>query len=240
MKVRQPKHVVIYQDVVNDIMAGKLAPGHSLPSESAMERHYRTSRTPVRQALRELEFDGYIYRLQGKGSFVSNHNPKGRWAQTTGFEHHYHAKGDRISAKTIDIAEVQHPEYARLLHIDEDTLLLRVTRVRTMDDEPVLFLKHFINPNVGVDLKAAKDAGDFASKDTFYAESAGIEVAEIEERLVAQAAGKEAGENLDIPETTPIIRILRHSSAIGIGPVDVTEYYVRTDRWDYITHYRNS
>lgn len=233
-------HAVIYQDIVDDITDGKLAPGHSLPSESAMERHYRTSRTPVRQALRELEFDGYIYRIQGKGSFVSNHNPMGRWAQTTGFEHHYHANRERISARTLDIAEVPHPEYARLLHLDADTPLLRVTRIRTMDGDPVLFLKHFINPNVGVDPVAAKQAGDFVSKDIFYSESAGIEVAEIEERLIAQKAGTEAGGHLDIPPATPIIRILRLSSAIGIGPVDVTEYYVRTDRWDYVTHYRNS
>ncbi|WP_210602545.1 GntR family transcriptional regulator [Brevibacterium oceani] len=230
----------MYQDIVEGISAGTFVPGDLLPSESEMERQYKTSRTPIRQALRELETEGYIYRLQGKGSFVSHHNPRGRWAQTTGFEHHYYANGGQISAQTLSVGHRVHSEYAKVLHVDPDAPLLCIVRLRTMNDIPVLYLKHYISPNVGVSYEATKGAGDFVSKDAFYAESANIEVSEIEERLVAVHAGEEAGKYLGIEPSTPIIHIRRASSALGIGPVDVTEYSVRTDVWDYVTHYRNS
>lgn len=240
MRARQPMHVTVYQDIVEGISAGTFVPGNCLPSESAMEKQYKTSRTPIRQALRELETEGYIYRLQGKGSFVSHHNPRGRWAQTTGFEHHYHAHGGQISAQTLSIEHKVHAEYANALHEDPDTPLLCIVRLRTMNDIPVLYLKHYISPNAGISYESTKDAGDFVSKDAFYAESANIEVSEIEERLVAVQAGEEAGRHLGIEPSTPIIHIRRASAALGIGPVDVTEYSVRTDVWDYVTHYRNS
>lgn len=240
MRARQPMHVSVYQDIVDGISEGTYVPGDCLPSESAMEKQYKTSRTPIRQALRELEIEGYIYRLQGKGSFVSHHNPRGRWAQTTGFEHHYHAHGGRISAQTLSVEHRIHPEYANLLHVDPNIPLLCIIRIRTMDHIPVLYLKHYISPNAGVSDESTRHAGDFVSKDAFYAESANIEVSEIKERLVAVHAGEEAGKYLGIEPSTPIIQIRRASSALGIGPVDVTEYSVRTDVWDYVTHYRNS
>lgn len=46
--------------------------GEKLPSEKEIGEMYSVSRTTVRLAMDELEKTGYIYRLQGKGSFVSN------------------------------------------------------------------------------------------------------------------------------------------------------------------------
>lgn len=240
MRARQPMHVTVYQDIIQRISAGTFVPGDCLPSESEMERQYKTSRTPIRQALGELENEGYIYRLQGKGSFVSHHNPRGRWAQTTGFEHHYYAHGGQISAQTFSVEYRVHAEYANILNLDPNVPLLCIVRVRTMNYVPVLYLKHYISPNVGVSYESAKVAGDFVSKDAFYAETANIEVSEIEERLIAVQAGEEAGKHLRVEPSTPIIHIRRASVALGIGPVDVTEYSVRTDVWDYVTHYRNN
>lgn len=43
-----------------------------IPSEKEICDMYSVSRTTVRLAMAELEKDGFIYRLQGKGSFVSD------------------------------------------------------------------------------------------------------------------------------------------------------------------------
>ncbi|MGL5694852.1 MAG: GntR family transcriptional regulator [Peptostreptococcaceae bacterium] len=49
-----------------------MKPNDKIPSEKEICEMYSVSRTTVRLAMAELEKDGYIYRLQGKGSFVSD------------------------------------------------------------------------------------------------------------------------------------------------------------------------
>jgi GntR family transcriptional repressor for pyruvate dehydrogenase complex len=56
------------------IFAGKLLPGHKLPSEREMAARYQTSRVALREALRALENEGLILvrRGAGGGAFVSD------------------------------------------------------------------------------------------------------------------------------------------------------------------------
>ncbi|MCK4516320.1 MAG: winged helix-turn-helix transcriptional regulator, partial [Spirochaetaceae bacterium] len=64
------KHLFVRDYVENKIRSGDLKPGDRLPTESALMRDLEVSRTPVRQALMELERDGWIYRIRGSGSYV--------------------------------------------------------------------------------------------------------------------------------------------------------------------------
>jgi DNA-binding GntR family transcriptional regulator len=52
------------------IEAGELAPGDSLPSESALAERYGVARGTVRHALAELEGAGLVESVHGKGRFV--------------------------------------------------------------------------------------------------------------------------------------------------------------------------
>lgn len=45
--------------------------GARLPSEEQYRNKYRVSRHTIREALRKLEGEGYIYRIQGKGAFLA-------------------------------------------------------------------------------------------------------------------------------------------------------------------------
>ena len=64
------KHVLVREYLESRIRSGELGPGDRLPSENALMRHLDVSRTPIRQALVELERSGWIYRIRGSGSYV--------------------------------------------------------------------------------------------------------------------------------------------------------------------------
>ena len=52
------------------ILAGDLAPGAKLPSESELIEEYAVSRTVVREAVTRLRAEGLVETFQGRGSFV--------------------------------------------------------------------------------------------------------------------------------------------------------------------------
>ena len=66
-----PIYVYIKRELKNRIENGDLAEGARVPSELDLAREYGVSRNPTRQAMRDLEQEGYIVRSPGRGSFVA-------------------------------------------------------------------------------------------------------------------------------------------------------------------------
>ncbi|MGY3724669.1 transcriptional regulator, GntR family [Granulicatella balaenopterae] len=60
----------IYQIVKDKINRNELTIGDMVPTELELSREFGVSRITSKRALQELEQDGYITRIRGKGSFV--------------------------------------------------------------------------------------------------------------------------------------------------------------------------
>ena len=58
-------------DLARTIATGQLAPGSRVPSESELIARYKVSNTTARRCLDELEQQGFLKRIRGKGTFVS-------------------------------------------------------------------------------------------------------------------------------------------------------------------------
>ncbi|MBL1227157.1 GntR family transcriptional regulator [Enterococcus sp. BWR-S5] len=70
--MKQPLYKIIYGDLQQMIESGKLAPDSKVPTEMELSEKYQVSRITSKRALTELENEGYIYREQGRGSFVKS------------------------------------------------------------------------------------------------------------------------------------------------------------------------
>ena len=66
----QPLSAGLYSDLQKDILSGELASGSKL-TEQVICNRYNVSRTPVREALRQLESDGLIENIPNRGAFVT-------------------------------------------------------------------------------------------------------------------------------------------------------------------------
>ena len=71
-----PKYVYIKIALTNRIKSGELEVGAKLSTEKEMCALYGCSRLTVRKALEELTREGYIYKIQGKGTFVKERTPQ--------------------------------------------------------------------------------------------------------------------------------------------------------------------
>src|SRR5688500_3097143 len=61
----------LFEQLADEIKSGRLAPGERLPTEHAMTRAARVSRTVVREAVAALRAEGLVITRQGVGAFVS-------------------------------------------------------------------------------------------------------------------------------------------------------------------------
>ncbi|HOA32181.1 MAG TPA: GntR family transcriptional regulator [Clostridia bacterium] len=64
----------IYNQIKAQIMQGRLLEGEALPSIRSLAKDLRISVITTKRAYDELEKDGFIYTVLGKGCFVSKRN----------------------------------------------------------------------------------------------------------------------------------------------------------------------
>ena len=62
--------MVIYEELIKKIEDSTYGVGSYLPSESELQDIYKVSRITVRRALTDMEHDGYIKKIKGKGAVV--------------------------------------------------------------------------------------------------------------------------------------------------------------------------
>lgn len=66
-----PKYIQLKKEILVWLDTGKLRPNEQMPSENDIAEQFGLSRQTVRQTLGELEQEGRLYRVQGKGTFVA-------------------------------------------------------------------------------------------------------------------------------------------------------------------------
>jgi GntR family transcriptional regulator of arabinose operon len=65
-----PKHEQLRHHLVEALRNGRLLPGQAIPSEQQIAESLEFSRTTVRHTMAALEREGFIRRVQGKGTFI--------------------------------------------------------------------------------------------------------------------------------------------------------------------------
>lgn len=69
-----PIYEQITSQIKNAIMSGELSEGDALPSMRLLAKELRISVITTKRAYEELENDGFIVSIMGKGSFVATKN----------------------------------------------------------------------------------------------------------------------------------------------------------------------
>ncbi len=69
-----PIYDQIYTQIKNQIISGELSENEMLPSIRSLAKDLRISFITTKRSYEELEKDGFIYTIQGKGCFVAPKN----------------------------------------------------------------------------------------------------------------------------------------------------------------------
>ena len=69
-----PIYEQLYTQIKNQILSGELQPEEAMPSIRGLARDLRISVITTKRAYDELEQEGFLYTIAGKGSFVAKKN----------------------------------------------------------------------------------------------------------------------------------------------------------------------
>lgn len=127
------------QIIKKKIENGEYEENEKLPSESELCQEYDISRATVRQALTELENDDYIYKIHGKGSYVSPKRLEQDLLKFYSFTNEMKKIGKEPSSKVIDFKITDCDEkVAEQLEISENDKVYKFIRLRLADNEPMM------------------------------------------------------------------------------------------------------
>lgn len=136
---KMPLYLQLIDILIDKINKG-LKENDRLLSEREICDIYDVSRTTVRQALDELERDGYIYKLHGKGTFVAPKRVNQDLVSFYSFTDEMKKNGKEPSSQIINFEIVEAGEkISNKFNIKAEELLYKLVRVRKADNVPMMY-----------------------------------------------------------------------------------------------------
>lgn len=121
-----------------------------IPTEQELSAHFKISRPTVRQAINELVFEGFLYRIKGKGTFISRPKIQQEFLQVLdSFNNEIKKKGLTPSTKVLSIETIKSDKsISDVLHILEGSKVIKLQRLRFADEDPIVIVDTFLPYNV--------------------------------------------------------------------------------------------
>jgi len=213
-----------------EIEKGRWNPGQQIPSEAEFCEAFGVSRTVVRQALNELVNEGLLYRRRGKGSFVARPKIAESLVQNlTGFYEDMVAKGLTPITQVLEQKLIPaSKKVAGMLSLKEGDQVIKMDRLRSINNEPILIVTTFIPYHICPTLLE-----EDLTKRSLYAvleDRYKLEIARGRRTLEAISASEEDAKLLGIEEGDPLV-LLKSVSYLKDGrPIEYFEAKHRGDR----------
>src|SRR5699024_1381401 len=227
----------VYQSLLNQIHNGYYKEGERIPTEQNLMEKFSVSSSPVRDALKRLQNEGYIKRTPRKGSIVlSNSRVNEAINFKGGFSKYFGDSWENIETVTLEVSTILDADISALIHQEENDPLIKVLRVRKYNNEPVFFIrthypKSLVKDLSNEDFYDVNNLRDWIQKktDTVFQFS--------NETIKSVHADKIVSNNLNIEENKAILKIERITHDTNHNLVEYVEYYVNSDIWEYHIDY---
>lgn len=229
-----PLYYQIKTRLLEQIEGGQLKPGDRVPSERELTERFGVSRMTARQALVELETQGYLVRIQGKGTFVAAPKIEQPLVTVTSFTEEMRRRGLQASARVLSAGEVPAGRrVARALGIVESAPVYRLERLRLAGGEPMaLEISHLdVACFPGLLLHDVEHRSLYEILRVEY----GLRLVRATQSLEAVPADPRQTDTLHVREGTPLMLLERVSRDQHDRPVEITRSYYRGDRYRFVT-----
>ena len=192
-----PKYYRLKESIRSTIEEEGLGEGQLIPSERELCEVYGVSRMTARQAVKELVNEGVLYREQGRGTFVAGQKLQHQTSRLTSFTQDMLERGMEVSSTVLEVkVEGASPELARVLQVRPGEPLIRVSRIRNADGEPMALettcmIYEVAEGILEADLETVSLYQELANR--------GVRIAGAEQSYEATILDESQSEHLDVP-----------------------------------------
>ena len=134
----KPRYQQLKDLIIGRISSGELKPRDRVPSENELVESESVSRMTANRALRELDDEGYVERVAGRGTFVSDYRSQSHLLEVHNIADEIAQRG-RAHSCTVIRQSLQHArgEVAKALHVAQGTDVFHLLLVHFENDVPI-------------------------------------------------------------------------------------------------------
>ena len=228
----QPLYVQIKDTLRERILNGTYAPHSQMPSEHELCALFGVSRITVRQALGDLQKEGLVFRLHGKGTFVSRPKAFQNVTSLQGFAEAMSSMGYEIVNQLRSFRIIKADRHvAQRLNLQEGAPVAEIHRVRMLNREPVSLELTWVPEALGKRLANA----DLVTRDIFLIleNDCGVPLGHADVAIDAILADDDIARALRVEDGSPVLRIERLTHDASGNPIDYEYLYFRGDAFQY-------
>jgi GntR family transcriptional regulator len=201
-----PKYYQISKEIIESIKKGKIIKGAKVPSENEIIKNYEVSNTTARKALQEVENQGWVKKVKGKGTFVSEQTIERSANKILSFTDNMRQSGFVPSTKVLN-TQVFHRDQSLSIQGRNYTMkgpIFKMHRLRYADAIPMMIEVRYISlkfcPNI--------DKKDMArSLYSIYEKDYNLELKDIKQVLSASMIGPGTMEFFDLKDPIPGLKV---------------------------------
>jgi GntR family histidine utilization transcriptional repressor len=233
MSVSKPRYQQLKDFIIEQIASGELQPSDRVPSENELVEIKSVSRMTANRALRELTDEGYVDRVAGKGTFVSDYRSRSHLLEVQNIADEIASRGHTHSSSVLR-QSLQHArgEIAKALHVEQGTDIFHLLLVHSENDVPIQVEDRYVLASFAPDCAEQ----DFVSV-TPSAYLTGIApLQEAEQAVRASVPNAAIRQQLDMEDDEPSLVVIRRTWSKG-RPVTYARLHHPGSRYELTGHY---
>ncbi|PAE15544.1 trehalose operon repressor [Virgibacillus sp. 7505] len=193
----EKKFQTIYDLLAREIQTEKIKAGQLLPSENELTERFATSRETVRKALQLLSQNGYIQKLQGKGSVVLEQDKLPLPVSgLTSFKELARSMSQKVETYVSSLSSKEASGITQqLLQCEKGAPVWELHRLRKLDGEGVIYDKDLLLKEIAPGLTeeiAADSIYDYLEQDL------GLSISYAKKEVVVEEAQAEDKAIMDL------------------------------------------
>lgn len=228
----RPLYDQVYQALMQQIIDGSYQIHQQLPSEKELSELFNVSRITIRQALNQLQLEHLVYKIQGKGTFVSAPKTFQNISQLQGFAEAMSNMGHEVFNVVKEFRFIPAtPQIASKLKLSVNSTVVEIKRIRFLNRKPVSFELTYLPEAIGIALQEI----NLSTRDVFLAieEDLSISLGHADLNIDASLADDELSELLQVDINAPLLRVERLTHDDAGHPIDFEYLYFSGETFQY-------